>query len=69
MITSGFGIEYDPRRGVSRAWVYKDGVKRWTDTGEPVEPPKIDIETKMNDYQPTLPSADLPPPTHGRLVK
>lgn len=48
MITGGFGIEYDPKRGVSRAWIYKDGVKlkRWTDTGEPVEPPKIDIETK-----------------------
>ena len=25
MITGGFGIEYDPKRGVSRAWVYKDG--------------------------------------------
>ena len=45
MITCGFGIEYDPKRGVSRAWVYKDGIKRWADTGEPVEPPKIDIET------------------------
>lgn len=50
MITGGFGIEYDPKRGVSRAWVYKDGVKRWTDTGEPVEPPKIDKERKMNDF-------------------
>lgn len=46
MITGGFGIEYDTKRGVSRAWVCKDGVKRWADTGEPVEPPKIDIETK-----------------------
>ena len=46
MITGGFGIEYDPKRGMSRAWVYKHGIKRWADTGEPVEPPKIDIETK-----------------------
>ena len=28
MITGGFGIEYDPKRGVSRAWVYKDGVTK-----------------------------------------
>lgn len=46
MIAGGFGIEYDLKREVSRAWVYKDGIKRWADTGEPVEPPKIDIETK-----------------------
>lgn len=34
MITGGFGVEYDPKRGVSRAWVYKDGVKlrRWAET-------------------------------------
>lgn len=30
---------YDPRRGVSRAWVYKDGIKRWVDDGSPVDPP------------------------------
>ena len=40
MITGGFGFEYDPKRGVSRAWVYKGGIKRWADTGKPVEPPE-----------------------------
>ena len=33
MITGGFGFEYDHKRGVSRAWIYKDGVKRWVDDG------------------------------------
>lgn len=39
MITGGFGFEYDHKRGVSRAWIYKDGVKRWVDDGSPVDPP------------------------------
>lgn len=39
MITGGFGIEYDPKREVSRAWIYKDGVKRWVDDGSHVDPP------------------------------
>lgn len=39
MITCGFGFQYDPKRGVSRAWIYKDGVKRWVDDGSPVDPP------------------------------
>lgn len=38
-ITGGFGTTMDLKRGTSRQWVMgRDGVKRWADTNEPVEP-------------------------------
>lgn len=38
-ITGGFGTTMDLERGTSRQWVMgRDGVKRWADTNEPVEP-------------------------------
>lgn len=37
-ITGGFGMTMDLERGTTRRWVMgRDGVKRWADTGEPVE--------------------------------
>lgn len=37
-ITGGFGFELDLKTGKTRAWFMKaDGIKRWADTGEPVE--------------------------------
>lgn len=37
-ITGGFGTMVDLERGTSRQWVMgRDGVKRWADSGEPVE--------------------------------
>ena len=37
-ITGGFGTTIDLGRGTSRQWVIgRDGVKRWADSGEPVE--------------------------------
>lgn len=39
MITGGFGTTIDLATGLSRRWVMgRDGVKRWADTGEPVNP-------------------------------
>lgn len=39
MITGGFGITIDLATGLSRRWVMgRDGVKRWADTSEPVDP-------------------------------
>lgn len=38
-ITGGFGTTMDLERGTIRQWVMgRDGVKRWADTNEPVEP-------------------------------
>lgn len=38
MITSGFGFQLDLASGRSRQWFMKsDGIKRWADTGQPVE--------------------------------
>lgn len=40
MITGGFGMTMDLERGTMRQWVMgRDGVKRWADSGEPVEKP------------------------------
>lgn len=37
-ITGGFGTTIDLERGTSRQWVIgRDGVKRWADSGEPVQ--------------------------------
>jgi hypothetical protein len=37
-ITGGFGSTMDLERGTSRQWVMgRDGVKRWADSGEPVD--------------------------------
>lgn len=39
-ITGGFGTTMDLERGTSRQWVMGgDGVKRWSDNGEPVQNP------------------------------
>ena len=44
-ITSGFGTTIDLERGTSRQWVMgEDGVKRWVDNGEVVQP-----ESKTKD--------------------
>lgn len=38
-ITGGFGSTLDLESGVTRRWVIgRDGVKRWLDTNEPIEP-------------------------------
>lgn len=38
MITGGFGTTMDLERGTMRQWVIgRDGVKRWADSGEPVQ--------------------------------
>lgn len=37
-ITGGFGVTMDLKRGTTRRWVMgRDGVKRWADSGEPVQ--------------------------------
>ena len=37
-ISGGFGFIFDIKRAVFRRWVIgQDGVKRWADSGEPVE--------------------------------
>lgn len=37
-ITGGFGTTMDLERGTMRQWVMgRDGVKRWADSGEPVQ--------------------------------
>lgn len=37
-ITGGFGTMMDLERGTSRQWVMgRDGVRRWADSGEPVD--------------------------------
>lgn len=37
-ITGGFGMTMDLERGTMRKWVMgRDGVKRWADSGEPVD--------------------------------
>lgn len=39
MIKGGFGFTHDVESGLSRKWVIgSDGVKRWHDNGDPVEP-------------------------------
>ena len=39
MITGGFGIMVDVKRGTMRRWVMgRDGVKRWLDNNEPCDP-------------------------------
>lgn len=39
MITGGFGTMFDLETGARRQWVIgRDGVKRWSDTNEPVTP-------------------------------
>lgn len=44
MITGGFGMTFDIKRGVFRQWYLdKSGVKRWVDNSQPVdESPKPD---------------------------
>ena len=38
-ITGGFGVTIDTKSGMSRRWVMgRDGIKRWVDTGAPIEP-------------------------------
>ena len=40
MITGGFGMTMDLERGTVRQWAMgRDGVKRWADSGEPVDKP------------------------------
>lgn len=37
-ISGGFGFTFDIKRAAFRRWVIgQDGVKRWADSGEPVE--------------------------------
>lgn len=37
-IAGGFGFMFDVERGISRWWVIgPDGIKRWADSGDPVE--------------------------------
>ena len=43
-ITGGFGTTMDLERGTSRQWVIGcDGVKRWADSGEPVQKPETTL--------------------------
>ena len=62
-ITGGFGFTHDTETGLSRKWVIgQDGVKRWHDTGEPVDGGNIphhlrklsehmkDVATRMDYY-------------------
>ena len=43
-ITGGFGTTMDLERGTSRQWVIgRDGVKRWADSGEPVQKPETTL--------------------------
>ena len=40
-ITGGFGTTMDFERGTARQWAMgRDGVKRWADSGEPVDAPR-----------------------------
>lgn len=44
MITGGFGFTFDVERGTLRRWYMgRDGVKRWADTGEPIEAQRLDF--------------------------
>ena len=46
----GFGMTMDLERGTMRSWVVGgDGVKRWADTNDPVEPPQCPYCTSDND--------------------
>ncbi len=62
-ITGGFGFKHDTETGLSRKWVIgNDGVKRWHDSGEPVDACDIplhlrrladhmkDVATRMDYY-------------------
>ena len=46
-ITGGFGWRFDLERGTMRQWAMgRDGVKRWVDNNQPVEPIKDNQEEK-----------------------
>lgn len=49
-ITGGFGMTMDLESGVTRRWeMGRDGVKRWTDNGEPCEPVSQDVASMSDD--------------------
>lgn len=71
-ITGGFGTTMDVERGTMRQWVMgRDGVKRWADSGGPVEecdvPPLGWHCTRGKDH--TGPCAAIESPEDVALVE
>ena len=46
----GFGMDFDLKRGTSRAWYAgDDGIKRWADNDQPVDIPTPDAPEPMTE--------------------
>jgi len=49
-ITGGFGFTFDIESGVSRPWsIGSDGIKRWADSGDPVENTQSDKKIGIDE--------------------